>query len=843
MEIRIPELLVPAGGMEQLKAAVACGADAVYVGGVSFSARARASNFDEEELREAIVYAHTCGVRIHVAMNTLLTDGELPEALEFAAKLYRYGADAVIVQDTGLFSLIRQYIPGLSLHLSTQGTATDLSGVRVAAERGAERVILARELSLEEIRTVCRHKGSTEIEIFVHGAICIGLSGQCHMSGMIGGRSGNRGDCAQPCRMKYLLEREDHAVVSEGYQLSPKDMCLLGSLREISEAGVDSIKIEGRMKSPEYVAAVTSIYRKHLDWIREGALEQAAGSLRQDLRLLRQMYSRGEFTDAYLHGHAGAELMSGMSPKHQGLPVGRMIRFNPKNGHALIRLSEDLSVGDGVEIRGENGSADNIVTYIKDQNRSAAGQAGKGTQAEIGDLRIRDGVPEKGSVVYKLTDKALSQQIRQMYGKLPQRIPVRFHLKAVTGEHMTLEGRTEENGQSFTARASGHEILEQARNGPPDPDKISGKLSRTGGTPYYCTDISSEIQGEPFLQISVLNELRRKVLDGLTEQRLAAGLPDERESAEVQHRCRQALKAGKPSAADRISRKTKQLPDYQIYFYETPDLEQRIHGFTERFRKESLPENRVNVCLPFSFFRKTENAEKTVRELKKSGCSFDVALPVTLRRLPGQEETGQILKNISEFPGFRAVMLADAGQLQQTKEAGLPFEMDMALNILNTESASFWLSQGAQSVCLTEEPEACSVFHFRSVPQFCCVHVYGRVPVMHLEHCPVGAHGSDLWHHLSPAEQVPCCSPEKKYYYCREGRWILRDRKGALFPVETDSRCCRAVVYSHRKTDRTGAVGDLIHRGVGILRFSVYDESPEEILRQLKKCRQEEQKL
>ena len=248
--LSVPELLIPAGGMEQLRAAAAAGADAVYLSGTSFNARANADNFRDEDLEAAIKTAHEHGIRVHIALNTLLRTCEMEEALSFARRCRRWGADALILQDRGLTARLREEMPDIALHLSTQGTVYDADGVSEAVKAGFQRVILSRELSLEEIAAVCRQTDA-EIEIFVHGAVCISYSGQCHMSYAIGGRSGNRGTCAQPCRLPYALMRQSGSLCEEiprtdgKYLLSPADMCLLGHLKEIAEAGVGFFENRG----------------------------------------------------------------------------------------------------------------------------------------------------------------------------------------------------------------------------------------------------------------------------------------------------------------------------------------------------------------------------------------------------------------------------------------------------------------------------------------------------------------------------------------------------------------------------------------------------------------------
>lgn len=306
------ELLAPAGGVEQFIAAVENGADAIYLGGRSFNARMKAGNFDDAMLVKAVDFAHKRGVDVHVAMNILLRDDELRDALEYVTFLYETGVDALIVQDLGLASLIYKNLPDFPLHLSTQGTVHSLDGVKAAERMGFRRVVLSRELSCEETKFICANT-ETEIETFVHGAICICYSGQCQLSRAFGGRSGNRGECAQPCRLKYNSFDEDVRLMEKGsHALSPKDLSLIDHLGKLVEAGVASLKIEGRMKSPEYVGVVVGIYRKYLDeYYRNGYYEVSAG----DRNALEQIFNRGGFTDQYFKGNSDDRLMSKNIPK------------------------------------------------------------------------------------------------------------------------------------------------------------------------------------------------------------------------------------------------------------------------------------------------------------------------------------------------------------------------------------------------------------------------------------------------------------------------------------------------------------------------------------------------
>ncbi len=298
------ELLAPAGSFDAAVAAVQAGADAIYIGGKNFSARRGSKNFTDEEITEVVKYCHLHNVQVHVAANILVKPSEVEEFIEYIGFLNAVQVDAVIIQDIGMAKLIRKLYPDLSLHASTQMTAASLSHVKYLEEMGFTRVVLARELSREEIKYISKNS-DIEIEVFVHGAICMSYSGQCLMSSIIGGRSGNRGMCAQPCRLPYTFKKEDKAL-KEGYLLSPKDMSLIENIKELKDAGVDSLKVEGRLKRPEYVASVIGIYRKYIDTL--GTVTD------QDKNILKASFSRSGFTNGYFKGVLGKEMMSYKTP-------------------------------------------------------------------------------------------------------------------------------------------------------------------------------------------------------------------------------------------------------------------------------------------------------------------------------------------------------------------------------------------------------------------------------------------------------------------------------------------------------------------------------------------------
>ena len=494
------ELLAPAGGLNQLLAAVENGADAVYLGSRFFNARMNATNFTMEEMKEGIEYAHLRNVKVYITMNILIKDEELEDAVKHATELYHLGIDAIILQDIGLADALHKILPDLPLHFSTQGTIYNATGVKTAAKLGFERVVLSRELTLEEIRAIAAEQ-LCQLEVFVHGALCMCYSGQCHLSRAIGGRSANRGECAQPCRLPYQDENGN-----EGYHLSPKDLCAIDHLGALVETGVSSIKIEGRMKSAEYVATVTRIYRKYLDLALRGKTYVVDPKDREDLL---QAFNRGGFTHGYLLGQPGQKLLSGRIPKHQGVLVGKVLARPKEKDMVDISYTAELSIGDGIEIHGREINS-NILTYIK---------RGAKSRARIGDFR---GDIRAGDLVYRTSSKTLIEQAKGSY--LPEArkewrtIPVTMKFAAAPDQYPTLEIWEGDHHVTVTGEAK----CEIALNRSLDKETVSRQLSKTGGTPFLPTKIQIELGEDTSMPLSALNQMRREATDKLAGLKISS---------------------------------------------------------------------------------------------------------------------------------------------------------------------------------------------------------------------------------------------------------------------------------------------------------------------------------
>ena len=421
------ELLAPAGSREALTAAVESGADAVYLAGNMFGARAYADNFDEEGLREAIAFAHSRDVRVHVTVNTIVRDEEMEALSRYLHFLYEAGADAALVQDLGVYRLARQAAPGLPLHASTQMTVHNLEGVLLLQEMGFERVVLSRELSLEDIRYITAHC-QAEIETFVHGALCVCYSGQCLMSSMIGGRSGNRGRCAQPCRLPYTLVDETGADVlgkdAGQFLLSPKDLKTIELLPELLESGIASLKIEGRMKRPEYVAVVVDAYRRAIDAVEAG---RGLPSAAEDEKALAQIFNR-DFTTAYLKERPGRTMMSDSRPNNRGLLVGRVLENDRTAGRVKLKLSGDLAEGDQLDFWVKVGGRKTAtVTDICDKKGRSCPAAKAGEEVTL----PLDAPVKPHDRVFKVFDAHLMEKARGFFraGAPVRRVPVAAHVR------------------------------------------------------------------------------------------------------------------------------------------------------------------------------------------------------------------------------------------------------------------------------------------------------------------------------------------------------------------------------------------------------------------------------
>jgi len=728
------ELLAPAGSYDAFIAAVENGANAVYLGGKLFNARANASNFDIEELKKIVEYAHLRDVKIHLTMNTLLDDTELEKALDFAYSIYEIGVDAVIVQDLGLATILHKYIPDLTLHASTQLSVHNLEGVNELAKLGFTRVVLARELSFEEIRYICENT-QTEIEIFAHGALCVSYSGQCLMSSMIGDRSGNRGKCAQPCRLPYKLIKNDTEVAS-GYLLSPKDLSILESLKDLPN--VACLKIEGRMKSPEYVATVISIYRKYLDNLFIMPLSGFHTIEEVDKANLKQIFNRGGFSKAYLYGKTGKDMMCYEKPKNWGIYIGKVIDYDEKRYIKIDDVS-NLNIGDGIEIwNGTNNSPSTIVSEI----------IGNKIGRIHGDIHI-------GDKVYKTSDKLLNQTAKESYSRgFVRRKPVNLKIDILNSTPIKIKINDFEYISDI--------IAEPAQKQPLTYAKVQEQFSKTGNTPFEVTYFELQLDENLFLPVSALNNLRRQAFEAYEN------LLNSKNQRTIERK--QLVKL---NSAIKEKSKNKEIsvffnllrPDYlnltnaDNFYFTFKDALTKLDIITQ-FKGKKY------IVLPT--ITKANYAKLIKQNLSKISKAVD----------------GFVLSHIGQLEYFKEILNTDKTDIKIELIANYTF------NTFNGYALELLKELGFSKVILSPELTKNQI---NSLPNFSNISkeiiAYGNICVMTSEYCPVGSLEGGLY---TNSKCTMPCTKQDKYY--------LKDRMNMDFRVIPDNIDCQSKIFNSKIT-------------------------------------------
>ena len=515
-----PELLAPAGSFENMKAVISAGADAVYMGGKSFGARAYADNPDENGVIEAIRFCHIRNKKLYLTVNTLLKEDEIKTQLyDYIKPFYEAGLDAVIVQDLGVMDFIGEYFPGLDIHLSTQCSLTMAEGIKgltsmLKYPTSVTRLVPARELSLDELKTM-RKGTDLEMEVFIHGALCYCYSGQCLLSSLAGGRSGNRGRCAQPCRRLYKVKINENEY--KGYFLSPKDMCTIEHIPELIEAGIDSFKIEGRMKSGEYGACVVAAYRKAIDSyyaiyetdFGKKKAEAAESDIKDVKTDLFEVYNRGGFNTGYLFSHNGKDMMSTERPGHYGVKVGEVTAASSRK--TFIKVLSQINPGDVLEIRSSQAEIKPVYEFT-----SGSGY-GMGETFDV--LTMKDRLAAKGMDVYRTRNQSLLDTISDKYIKTTLRQPVDIELVCKKGEALKLTMYTRNDraaDQTVSVSVTGN-VIEEARNAASTFDALKTQVSKLGNTDFAADKVTVDLDNNVFVQVGELNRLRREAVETLTQ--------------------------------------------------------------------------------------------------------------------------------------------------------------------------------------------------------------------------------------------------------------------------------------------------------------------------------------
>ena len=789
-EDRMVELLAPAGSYESLRAAVNAGADAVYIGGSRFGARAYADNPDEDALLDGIRYCHLHGKKLYMTVNTLLKEEELEQELySYLLPYYQAGLDGVIVQDFGVVQYLAEHFPGLPVHASTQMTITGCDSVRVLQRHGVTRVVPARELSLDEVQQIIEETG-IEVETFVHGALCYCYSGQCLFSSMIGGRSGNRGRCAQPCRLPFRREDGERNVLgSQKYLLSMKDLCTLELLPEIVGAGIASLKIEGRMKRPEYTAGVVSIYRKYLD-----RLEQMDGKPKhwkadpEDLRTLMDLYNRGGFTGGYYHQHNGPKMMSMERPNHFGTEAARLIL--QKKGGVQAQALEYLYPGDVLESHDTS-----FGMTVKEEVKS-------GGRILLPKTGMR---PNGNELLYRTKSEQLLRKLREAYVEQEQKIKINGVLKISAWEPAMLELHC----GTVRVEVRSEEIAQPAESRPVDAAAARKQIEKTGNTMCTFEQLTVLVEDGLFFPLRALNELRRQGIEALTEKLLGryrrSGQPQQEHGELTRADVEEALQKQKGmqltvsvQTLDQLEAVVRQPGEIAGVYV---DL---LVAGTGRYRID------------------TGKLRALVQRIKEAGLSCWLNFPPVFRaqdRSLLELEAMQAL--LLEFDGFLLHTLDELGYVQLRGRDGQIWIGDDTFYAYNDKASGFLVQEGIGRRTLPAE------LNFKELMQLCSAEadgetelvVYGRQALMHSAQC--------VTKNTSSCTQIPKCG-------------YLKDRKSAEFPVVNRCVTCCNTIYNSVPLDLTGCQKEIETLAPDFVRAAFTVESGEEtaaVLRRLKQWR------
>jgi len=678
------ELLAPAGSMESLIVAINNGADAIYLGGNKFSARAYASNFDNETMAKAVDYAHSYSVKVYVTINTILKQSELNEALKYAGYLYEIGVDALIIQDVGLISLIKDIYPKFELHGSTQITVHNGEGALYFKEKGLQRIVLSRELSLEEIKYISKDLG-VETEIFVHGALCICYSGQCLMSSMIGGRSGNRGRCAQPCRMQYTI-KGDTLGEKKAYLLSPKDTCLIEDIDSIIKSGTASLKVEGRMKKPEYVAGVTRTYRKAIDKV----LKNGKFDLNRGRSELAQLFNREGFSKAYLHKNIGKDMMSFNYPKNTGVFIGQVIN----SGEVL--LEENVALGDGIRFHDDGFTLSKII-----KNNNEVKEAFIGDTVKL----FPTGGYKKGYRLYKMSDKRLNDELKEELKSYKKKISlvgvVEFKVNA------PLVIKTKFNGKEYKVFG---ENVEVSTNTPMTRERVEESLKKSGEIPYKFDQIIFDTFDDGFMRIASINNLRRELFEKILKEEVSS------------------------------YRKRRTQENTTIKKVKSNEELGCIYSCITKDQLKALVENKKvqNVALDIFFSRQKNALNKEDLKHLYEQISTDKNIYLKVPNII-KGEFNNIVKTIDELtPYIQGIITSNVGIIKVYKDK-LFIIGDYKLNIFNKEAAEFY-AEDVDIPCISLELNRKEIKEImKNINCKVGINIYGNTELMVSEYCPIGS--------------------------------------------------------------------------------------------------------
>jgi len=795
MSVRRPEVLAPAGDREALEAAVRAGADAVYFGLQGFNARARATNFDANVLGDTLRWLHEHGARGYVTLNTLVFDEELASVEAAIRACAEAGVDAVIVQDLAVAKLVRAIAPALPIHASTQMTCTDAASVELAKELGASRVILARELSLADIAKV-RAGTDVEVEVFVHGALCISYSGQCLTSEAIGGRSANRGACAQACRLPYdlVVDGEKVDTGERAFLLSPEDLESSAHVKDLAELGVSSLKIEGRLKGPEYVGATTRLYRKAVDALAgEGPAPTEA-----DRTAALQTFTRGSGA-GFFPGVDHQRLVEGRACDHRGLEIGTLRGIDARHFRGrpalVVELAMDVARGDGVLAEGGFGSEGEVGGRV--WNIAVGGReverASRGDTAHLWlgpDVALRADALPAGRRVFRTSDPTNDKAILSSLASSPRRVRLDLRIAGRIGEPFVLEGTT---ANGAFARITGDASIEEAKKSPLDEAALREKLGKLGETPFVLGALDLALPPGSIVPISSINRARRALALALAE------------SSSKTHPTTSATYTDLLATSAPPSDREPAPPGLFVLCRRLDQAEAAVEA------------GAAGVYLDFLELTGTGEA---FRALRAKGAFVGVAPPRI--RKPGEEKIDRFLQGLTPD----ALLVRSLGALHELGAAapemtGGRFAVgDFSLNVTNRITAAEVLGRGLSAFTPSFDLDAAQLVALLRGPfaRWAEVVVHHPMALFHMEHCAIAAL-------LSSGKDYRTCGRP-----CDKHKVSLRDRAGMEHPVEADVGC-RNTVFHARAQSALQLLPQLAEAGVARFRIELVRESADDVRR------------
>lgn len=729
------ELLSPAGSIESFKAACQNGADAVYMGVDKYNARAMAVNFGINEYIECIEYAHIRGIKVYLTLNTLMYDDEIKEALDIVLKLYSKGLDAVIIQDIGLGMLIHKLIPKLPLHASTQMSVYSLDQVKYLEGIGFKRVVLARELSVDEIEYICKNT-NLEIEVFIHGALCVSVSGQCLLSSTIGNRSANRGRCAQPCRMKYsLYNSKGKELISNSYILSKKDIFGLEYVNKLKEIGVTSLKIEGRNKNPEYVAGVTKNYRNAIN-------NNINSNTKQELM---QLFNRGGISIGYFDGVKYKNSISLLSPKNTGIFLGKVI--DKKGVYVKLKLEEDIDMHDGFEIYSEDKVISNIVTCIKnDKYVNVNSTMKKGEYVWIGDVKKSVKI---GSNIYKTSSDKLNKKYRLTYSNNVENIKNKVEVEINILKDKKIFAKVFLNNICINIDID--YIPQLANNKELDKEAVISAFSKTQDIPFIFDFKKINIDNKLFVPVSILNELRRKIVyEILKSYKININVSNEEKSVEKLLN-EEVVQNIKIKDSNKVNAKFLYKYDNKVNYGKVDRLYIDICDYI-KYREDILEKYKnvqIYIVIPnVVLSNKRKIILDNIDEIFKDNIS------------------GVLL---GSFEFFKLV-------LEKKKQYNFVLVADYTLNISNIYSATFLVKEGFDVITPSYDM---SITDIENMSRYVNVEIVeDYITVMTSRYCILGSMLEDR------KENKNCSMP------CLKDRFYLKDDYGYKYYIINDSIDC-----------------------------------------------------